>query len=397
MTAYLYCQEHYFWDEFWVKSCGIGGAMSGSKIGQRIRRARENRNLGALDFCANLSIPVARLYHIEEGLDAPTEREIMELIIKHEIVGDELFEAAEQQDDKVARFLDHADLLQSLYKAVKIASSFRSSEFADRVGLRKQVPPTADLTRSDFRHRDLSCELGMVSICETKTAVSLSWDVDRVNFKSIAAAVDYLSDLAEATPVRLSYHKAGRMDEEMAGPAAAVGRIEEIQQYANIDLMHGTVIRRMELSDLAESKPLLRCAWDVWTQDRTISSLLDHSLTPYGLFFNGESESTLEFTHLGERSVFARFLGSAFKSVVGQRCNETLTDESYDNRVSAMYFESLSCGKPIYDHVLAQIDVGSRRVWRPYQRLLLPDGHRLACFVEATADLSIDFLGRQPV
>lgn len=98
--------------------------MSGSKIGERIRRAREDRELGLVEFCETLSIPVLRLYRIEQGLGTPTEREIMELIVKHGIAGDELFEAAERRDDQVARFLDHADLLQSVYKAAKDASSF---------------------------------------------------------------------------------------------------------------------------------------------------------------------------------------------------------------------------------------------------------------------------------
>lgn len=240
-------------------------------------------------------------------------------------------------------------------------------------------------------------ELGMVCISRSTAEISLSWDVDGASSKSIAATLDYLSGLPEPTPVRLSYHKSGWMDERRYGPQSARARIEQIQQYAGIKLGHRTVIRRLEVDGIERAMPLLNKAWRIWGERHGESDLPGHPLKTKALFFSAARGSDLHFAHLGPQSVFARFVGPSYQDLVGQKANTTLADERYDNRVSAMYAEALNRGAPIYDHVLAQIDVGSRRVWRPYQRLLLPHGDWLACFVESTADLEIRFLGGELV
>lgn len=345
-------------------------------LAESLRKTRMQLGVSADDFAAELGISRERLAEIESGRAHPGVEVLLAMILSYGLVPDEL-QAAASQDREVERLLKNLPRLREVYRAVR--SGLDSRRPTDRSAPRRRE------ARSSLRGREL------VKIEVTERQVSLRWQVDHVDPKSLAAAREFLASGRHGDrAVVLNFLKLGWAEERYASSAASLERIEQIQAYRDVALLPVTRIHRLSLSEVPTCAPLLRRAFATYGSSDWFDCLRDGPLSRYGLFFNRTNRSDAPtFAHVGPSSALAHVLGQDWRRrAVGTPSDSAFTDRRFDRRVSSSYQLSLSSGEAFLDHIVGLVDMGPRHVWLPYQRLLLPDGDRLACFAKVSQNLA---------
>lgn len=241
-------------------------------------------------------------------------------------------------------------------------------------------------------------ETGLVRVRQAGRTVSVWWDVDNVDGESLDSVIGYLGRIEDEAPeVALNFYKVAWMEERHADPGSARRRIEELDAYRGIELFPETRIRRLDLSEISSSSPLLRRVFAAIQGPAWYDALLGGPLADYGLFFDrvGREES-LTFSYVGRDSECARMLGETWRNqAIGTLADGAFADERFDRRISSSYETSMEEREPLLEHIVGLIDIGPHLIWLPYQRLLLPDRGRLACFTAITRHLADPFLSGQ--
>lgn len=238
-------------------------------------------------------------------------------------------------------------------------------------------------------------ETGLVRVRTANQRVSLWWDVDNVEPESLRTIINYLDRLQDETyEITLNFMKVGWSEERFQDALAALDRIEQVQSYRGVELLPDTRVQRVPLSEISCSAGLLRMAYATTAEPDWFDRLLGGPLARFGLFFmRHNSVDPLTFGHVGQDSECARMLGETWRAqAIGRPSDCAFTDERFDHRISYSYEDSLETGEPILEHIVGLIDIGPHYIWRPYQRLLLPNGHRLACFARVTQEIVCPFL-----
>ena len=351
-----------------------------NRLCDSVRRTRARLGISPEDFASGVGVSPDRLAEIECGRVRPGTDLLLALILTYGVVPEEL-QAVAAEDDEIARLLARLPRLRGLFRAARggHAGSPSPNRRGERLTPRRRRPEHISLQVVDHR-------------------VSLSWDVDAVEPEALSSARRLLaSGRYGQRPVLLNFLKGAWAKECYEDTEKALQRIDEVQAFRGVSVLPVTRIQRLCLSDLPSCAPLLRLAFSMRDKSGWFERILRGPLSRQGLFFERSASSrALTFTHVGAASECARMLGRAWRGrAVGTPFDSAFADTRFDRRVSSSYGLSMTSGEAVLEHVVGLIDMGSRRIWLPYQRLLLPDGDRLACFTVVTRHLACPFLGQR--
>lgn len=244
----------------------------------------------------------------------------------------------------------------------------------------------------------LFAQLRAVRVRALSNGLEVVWDADRAHRISIFSLRRFLRSTPADLTVCLRFYKSGWASEIHTGPREASHRIAEIESYRGSHLLEQTAIRPQSLGALADGPPLLRAAWETWRAHRDPLALATSSVGEAGFRLQA-SEGRLLFDQIGRDAEISRLLGEPWReTAVGSTIESAMGTDDFNTRTVATMRRALESGEPIYDHVLAHIDFGSRKEWKPYPRLLLPDefgpGGGLYIYAVVTPDIDISFLNR---
>lgn len=343
-----------------------------AQLGDSIRTTRESRGIAIRDFAADLGISPSDLVEIESGRARPSVETLLGFILTYGRVPRELYLAA-IEDRELARLVA---LLPRLRQAYRDARSGRRRRHQARPRVAPGAPPAAAET---------------ARLQATEGALELTWDVDRVDPASLRSALDAFASKRHAGDrITLRFLKLAWAEERYEDAQGALRRIEQIQSYRRIAILPATRIHRVPLSQVGLATPLLRHAHRTFQGSDWFDGLRKGPVARYGLFFQRSHDTgRLTFSQVGARSDCARMLGRGWqREAIGTACDSAFADRRFDQRISSSYGLSLASGEARLEHIVGLIDLGTRRIWLPYQRLLLPAGDRLACFTSVTRQLA---------
>lgn len=245
-------------------------------------------------------------------------------------------------------------------------------------------------------------EMGVVRVRSGRRRLSLWWDIDNVDQTSLDCVLDYLkkfpkrgesvgAESVHPAEIRIHAFKVGWVWESLATPEEAVTRIEAFRALRGVAILPQTHVSTRVPIEADSGESIIPLASALFGRRDWYEKLRRCALADHALFFGRAGLSgQLQFLQVGRFSECARVLGEAWRhQAVGTAADLAFADHRFDHRVSRSYQEALTAGQPIFEHIVGLIDVGDRRIWLPYQRLLLPDGDRLACFTTITRKLSI--------
>ena len=235
---------------------------------------------------------------------------------------------------------------------------------------------------------------GFVLLRTRPSHVTVTWNVDYSDSGSLATAMDYLDGLRPRRPVRLWFSKGGWSRELLPSPAAAIARMQGLEAYRHVEVAQQTSLQARGLQALADADPLIRDAFRRWRAERDPWGWADSRTGRHGLIFRPEA-GEMRFTYVGPQSECRRLLGNSWRSrAVGSGCDDAFSDDSFNSRTSAAFYQAHESGQPIFDHVLAHIEIGDRAIWLPYQRVTLPTPDGVTVFTKITRNIDISLFGR---
>ncbi|MGF1610286.1 MAG: hypothetical protein ACFCUQ_12880 [Kiloniellales bacterium] len=227
--------------------------------------------------------------------------------------------------------------------------------------------------------------------------VVVAWHIDYSDDRSLAVAMDNLARLAQPRRVRLHYFKSGWSREDHANPAAAIARMQALEAFRGVSVPPRTLIRPQRLRDLKDADPVIREAFAAWYRQRDAWDWAETRPGRHGLLFRPE-DGELKFTHVGPQSECRRLLGSAWRAgAIGTGCDDAFDDADFNRRTSTAFYRTHDSREPIFDHVLAHMAFGTRDIWLPYQRVVLPTSDGVAVVTRVTPRIDISLFGRAPV
>ncbi len=252
-----------------------------------------------------------------------------------------------------------------------------------------------------FRHLD------QVRIAVNSPKIVVKWDVKEVLGEALPAVLDRLSQCRSNITIHLYFFYFGWVQEQYTSPSDAIERINQIQSFRNVDIIHSTCIQAHDLAKVRAGTPLIRRGYQLWEKSNGhFDKISNHKFVrfmPHVLIFRPDvSDGHLVFSHIGSRSTAARVYGRGWAvNALYQGSDSTLAplNRKYDSQVCAFYENVYDTGEPRFDHVRALMHLdGIEPFWISYERLLTRsirhDGMpAVVCLVNRTQKLSIPLAG----
>ena len=225
----------------------------------------------------------------------------------------------------------------------------------------------------------MMCHYGMVRLERIRRGVRIEWDVCTVDPTALSILKAWLKIRIKVPEIRLRFYYGGWATETYTDSEAALRRVDQLSDYRGSTPSGLIACTDQGVTDLNEAKPLLRAAYQRWTESRTDALELFDSpfreIAPHTLSLSEDNTpGNLFYRKVGSQAYIVSYLGREWaRDVVGTLSTRGHVDVEFENVVAEPYFEALRTGEPHYGHVRALFDgCGQDPAWVSYQRLVLP-------------------------
>ena len=219
---------------------------------------------------------------------------------------------------------------------------------------------------------------GIIKITESADGVEIKWPVFAGNWSSLFFLMEWVH--TRNGPFKLVYFLSGWFQETCQTSEQAAKRISEIQSKSDVHITSHTFVKQMDPKETKVPHVLRDALKDqVTIPDLSVDCAFD------------DMSNRFVVERVGTASTFAKYFGM---NLVSFPC---LYGHSYDQAVSEAYQKVLKTEEPVYDHVLAAMDMPKEGVvWLPYQRVILPhkfpDGRPGVTVITEVSDVDISIL-----
>ncbi len=230
---------------------------------------------------------------------------------------------------------------------------------------------------------------------------TMFWDARRTQRSAIDYSFEMLRALGPMDDVRFHTFIDAWLTTDFTDEQEAERQLDWFSRYKNTLLLPGTKVAEKSLADMEKESAFLSSAFSAWRNaakggdPNLLLSIVNHAL----LYERMEKGGPMELAYPGREHPISIIYGTEWqrRTMTMDQLQQT-TDDRYEERVTDVYDDVISCRQPRYDHIhgFVRIRNGLPR-WARYRRLLLPwpavgTARAIYCLSEPTNQIDIPFI-----
>ncbi|MEQ9489591.1 MAG: hypothetical protein RIM72_11430 [Alphaproteobacteria bacterium] len=230
---------------------------------------------------------------------------------------------------------------------------------------------------------------------------TMFWDARRTGRVTIDHSFDLLKELGPMEGMRFHTFIDAWLTTDFTNEPDAIRQLDWFSRYRNTLLLPGTKVAEKTIADMQKESAFLTSAFSAWRDaakggdPNLLLSIVNHAL----LYERLEKGGPMQLAYPGQLHPISLIYGKDWqrRTMTMDQLQQT-TDDRYEERVTDVYEDVITCKQPRYDHIhgFVRIKDGLPR-WARYRRLLLPwpavgKARAIYCLSEPTNRIDIPFI-----
>lgn len=230
---------------------------------------------------------------------------------------------------------------------------------------------------------------------------TMFWDARRTRRSAIDHSFDLLKRLGPMEEMRFHTFIDAWLTTDFKDLPEAERQLDWFSRYRNTLLLPGTKVAEKTIADMQKESAFLTSAFSAWRDaakggdPNLLMSIVNHAL----LYERVEKGRPLDLVYPGRLHPISFVYGKDWqrRTMTMDQLQQT-TDDRYEERVTDVYDDVITCKQPRYDHIhgFVRFKNGLPR-WARYRRLLLPwpavgRARAIYCLSEPTNRIDIPFI-----